>query len=59
MTTVSIYITGGGKGACRFCGTTSNTGLLAISNVCSDPKYQERAKSVCDKSMFVIISIVE
>ena len=47
----TICITGGGKGVCRFCGTTSNTGLLAIGNVCADPECQERAKSVCDKSL--------
>lgn len=29
-----------GPGTCRFCGTTSNTGVLAIGNVCSDPDCQ-------------------
>ena len=43
--------TGGGKGSCRFCGTTSNTGLLAIGNVCVDPECQERAGMVCDKTL--------
>ena len=42
MTTVSIYITDRGKGAYMFYDTTSNTGLLAISNIYSDSKYQER-----------------
>ena len=43
--------TGGGKGSCRFCGSTSNTGLLAIGNVCVDPECQERAGMVCDKTL--------
>ncbi|XP_019855060.1 PREDICTED: E3 ubiquitin-protein ligase MYCBP2-like isoform X1 [Amphimedon queenslandica] len=42
---------GSGKGACRFCGTTSNTGLLAIGNVCPDPECQERSRSVCTKTL--------
>ena len=42
---------GGGKGACRFCGTTSNTGLLGIGNVCSDQECQERMRKVCDKTL--------
>ena len=36
MTTLTIYITGGGKGAYRFCSTTCNTGLLTIGNACGD-----------------------
>ena len=47
----SLSYTGGGKGSCRFCGTTSNTGLLAIGNVCMDPECQERAGMVCDKTL--------
>ena len=27
-------------GVCRFCGTTSNSGVLAIGNVCADPDCQ-------------------
>ena len=27
-------------GTCRFCGTTDNTGILAIGNVCSDAECQ-------------------
>ena len=44
-------LTGAGKGACRFCGTTSNTGLLGIGNVCSDQECQERVRKVCDKTL--------
>ncbi|XP_048243746.1 E3 ubiquitin-protein ligase MYCBP2-like isoform X7 [Haliotis rufescens] len=36
-----------GPGTCRFCGTTSNTGMLAIGNVCSDPDCQEHARNAC------------
>lgn len=28
------------SGICRFCGTTENSGLLAISNVCADHECQ-------------------
>ncbi|XP_055893471.1 E3 ubiquitin-protein ligase MYCBP2-like isoform X4 [Biomphalaria glabrata] len=38
-----------GPGTCRFCGRTSNTGLLAIGNVCSDPDCQEHSKNACNK----------
>ncbi|KAL5012682.1 hypothetical protein ScPMuIL_011233 [Solemya velum] len=38
-----------GPGVCRFCGTSSNTGLLAIGNVCSDTECQEHAKNACTK----------
>ncbi|XP_059170813.1 E3 ubiquitin-protein ligase MYCBP2-like isoform X4 [Physella acuta] len=38
-----------GPGTCRFCGRTSNTGLLAIGNVCSDPDCQEFSKNACTK----------
>lgn len=42
---------GGGKGSCRFCGTTANTSLLSIGNVCTDPECLERADLVCDKTL--------
>ena len=58
MTTVSIYITDRGKGAYMFYDTTSNTGLLAISNICSDSKYQERVSLFVISRCFVVISIV-
>ena len=48
----------GGKGSCRFCGTTSNTGLLAIGNVCVDPECQERAGMVCDRPSLVVTPAV-
>lgn len=44
-----INIAGSGTGVCRFCGTTSNTGLLAIGNVCADHECQEYAKTACNK----------
>ena len=47
-TTLTSSLTGGGWDACRFCSTTSSTGLLVSGN---NPKCQERAKSVCDKSL--------
>lgn len=40
-----------GPGTCRFCGTTSNTGMLAISNVCSDPDCQAFAENACTKTL--------
>ncbi len=46
-----MFIAGGGKGACRFCGSASTPSLLAIGNVCSDPECQDRAKSVCEKTL--------
>lgn len=42
---VSATITG----VCRFCGTTGNTGLLAIGNVCSEAECQEYATTACNK----------
>ena len=36
-------------GVCRFCGTTGNTGLLAIGNVCSEAECQEYSKNACTK----------
>lgn len=38
-----------GSGTCRFCGTSSNTGLLAIGNVCSDAECQEHGRNACTK----------
>ncbi|XP_053398701.1 E3 ubiquitin-protein ligase MYCBP2-like isoform X4 [Mercenaria mercenaria] len=40
-----------GPGTCRFCGTTSNTGVLAIGNVCSDPDCQAYAEEACNKTL--------
>ncbi|KAJ8666980.1 hypothetical protein QAD02_008642 [Eretmocerus hayati] len=40
---------GATSGVCRFCGTTGNTGLLAIGNVCADHECQEHAKNACSK----------
>uniref|UniRef100_T1JCF5 RCR-type E3 ubiquitin transferase n=1 Tax=Strigamia maritima TaxID=126957 RepID=T1JCF5_STRMM len=39
----------GTTGTCRFCGTTSNTGLLAIGNVCADAECQDHARNACSK----------
>ncbi|XP_070552183.1 E3 ubiquitin-protein ligase MYCBP2-like isoform X2 [Ptychodera flava] len=36
--------------ACRFCGSTSNTGLLAIGYVCTDPDCQKHAENACGKT---------
>ncbi|XP_043286736.1 E3 ubiquitin-protein ligase MYCBP2 isoform X2 [Venturia canescens] len=41
---------GASSGVCRFCGTTGNTGLLAIGNICSDHDCQEHAKNACSKT---------
>ena len=38
---------GKGPGVCRFCGTTSNTGVLAIGNVCADPDCQVLMMYLC------------
>ncbi|XP_069130438.1 LOW QUALITY PROTEIN: E3 ubiquitin-protein ligase MYCBP2-like [Argopecten irradians] len=40
---------GAGPGTCRFCGTSNNTGLLAIGNVCADAECQEHAQNACTK----------
>ncbi|XP_076245488.1 MYC binding protein highwire [Calliopsis andreniformis] len=40
---------GATSGMCRFCGTTGNTGLLAIGNICADHDCQEHAKNACSK----------
>ena len=45
-----LYL-GGGKGACRFCGTTSNTALHPVGYVCSDSECIERSEEVCDKTL--------
>ena len=50
MLLLFLYI-GGGKSACRFCGTTANTSLLAIGSVCTDPECQARSDVVCDKML--------
>ena len=42
---VSCNITG----ICRFCGTTGNTGLLAIGNVCNEVECQQHAINACNK----------
>ena len=42
----------GGKDTYRFCGTTSNTGVLSIGNVRGDPECQERVSSVRDKLLY-------
>lgn len=39
---------GATTGICRFCGTTGNTGLLAIGNICADHDCQEHAKNACN-----------
>lgn len=44
-----VYV-GTGGGQCRFCGSTNNTGLLAIGTVCAEKECQERSKVVCTKT---------
>lgn len=36
-------------GVCRFCGATSTTGSLALTNVCSEPDCQSYATFACNK----------
>ncbi|XP_059059876.1 E3 ubiquitin-protein ligase MYCBP2 [Achroia grisella] len=36
-------------GTCRFCGSRSATGLLAIGNVCSDQQCQEHGRQACNR----------
>lgn len=36
-------------GVCRFCGTTGNTGLLGIGNVCSESSCQAYSETACHK----------
>lgn len=38
-------------GVCRFCGTTGNSGLLAIGNVCSESECQSYSKTACNKML--------
>lgn len=40
---------GATSGICRFCGTTGNTGLLAVGNICADQDCQEHSKNACSK----------
>ncbi|KAG8179148.1 hypothetical protein JTE90_015337 [Oedothorax gibbosus] len=37
------------SGVCRFCGSSSSTGLLSIGNVCNEPECQEYAANSCSK----------
>lgn len=37
-------------GRCRFCGVTSNSGLLEIGNICADSQCQEHAANACLKT---------
>nr|CAD7199865.1 unnamed protein product [Timema douglasi] len=37
------------SGVCRFCGTSGNSGLLAIGNICADQECQEHARNACSK----------
>ncbi|GFY47108.1 hypothetical protein TNIN_284731 [Trichonephila inaurata madagascariensis] len=39
------------SGVCRFCGSSSSTGLLSIGNVCNEPECQEHAKNACSKML--------
>ena len=49
----------GGKGAYRFCGTTTNNiSVLSIGNVRGDPECQERVSSVRDKLLSLVNSVV-
>lgn len=38
-------------GVCRFCGNSSNSGLLAIGNVCGEAECQEYSRTACTKSL--------
>lgn len=42
---------GMGSGVCRFCGSASNTGLLAIGNVCAESECQEYSRTACSKTL--------
>ncbi|CAI9731993.1 E3 ubiquitin-protein ligase MYCBP2-like [Octopus vulgaris] len=46
-----VGATPAGSGTCRFCGTSSNNGLLAIGNVCSDAECQEHGRNACTKTL--------
>ncbi|CAH0546546.1 unnamed protein product [Brassicogethes aeneus] len=37
------------SGICRFCGTSGNSGILAIGNICADQECQEFGKYACQK----------
>ncbi|XP_054723026.1 E3 ubiquitin-protein ligase MYCBP2-like [Uloborus diversus] len=39
------------SGVCRFCGSSSSTGLLSIGNVCNEPECQEHASNACSKML--------
>ncbi|XP_013162054.1 PREDICTED: E3 ubiquitin-protein ligase MYCBP2 isoform X3 [Papilio xuthus] len=41
--------TQGTAGICRFCGTRSSSGLLAIGNVCAEEQCQELANEACSR----------
>ena len=49
--TCSRRIIVGGKGACRFCGSTVNTALNQVGYVCSDAACMERSSEVCEKTL--------
>ena len=46
-----LLLSGTGGGQCRFCGSTNDTGLLAIGTVCAEKDCQERAKVICTKTL--------
>lgn len=46
-----VFSIGTGGGQCRFCGSTNDTGLLAIGTVCAEKDCQERAKVICTKTL--------
>lgn len=52
---ISLLQTASGQssqtGVCRFCGSSSNTGLLAIGNVCSEQECQDYSKTACQKTL--------
>jgi len=48
---IPVVLLGTGGGQCRFCGSTNDTGLLAIGTVCAEKDCQERAKVVCTKTL--------
>ena len=48
---ISVLYLGGGKGSCRFCGTTSSTALHPVGYICSDSECMGRSDEVCDKTL--------
>jgi E3 ubiquitin-protein ligase MYCBP2 len=49
---VEFRETGTGTGGqCRFCGTSSGTSLLTVGTVCTLEECQERAQTVCEKTL--------